>query len=429
MPAIQNVSTTAPGDYQTQLAQIERERRMAEAMQAQAMQPIEAQQTGRMAVPISPLQGAGKIAQSLAANYRQSQIDEKEKGLRGDMTRDRSDTIARALAAAQGTPGQSAETMETGGAFNPEQNRPAVAATAADPQRAYSVLAGSQDPALQQAGLAGALAGMKPKEFKTGKPGDYILDSQGNTVRQLAPAPQPGFNMSPGQTRFGPDGQPVVSLPPTPEKAPEKWSEPYKLGGQTVQRNEVTGQIRQAVTLPPQTNVNVDARERQRTFENEAGARKEFNDLPEVKNYKTVIPIVNSARNAPDTPAGDLDLIYAVGKVLDPNSVVREGEMALVIKSGSPLQRFQGTVNYITSGRGRLPPEQRAQLMNMLNGRVQGLEEGYNAARSTYEPMVQRSGLNPLNVFTELPASGAKAPKSDRRDTPRNSAARVVVDY
>ena len=45
----------------------------------------------------------------------------------------------------------------------------------------------------------------------------------------------------------------------TEAKDIESWSDPYQLGGQTVQKNNVTGQIRQAVTLPSSTNVSYGA--------------------------------------------------------------------------------------------------------------------------------------------------------------------------
>jgi hypothetical protein len=41
------------------------------------------------------------------------------------------------------------------------------------------------------------------------------------------------------------------------EKEKEQWTEPFMLGGQTVQRSLTTGQIRQAVTQPAQTNINM----------------------------------------------------------------------------------------------------------------------------------------------------------------------------
>jgi hypothetical protein len=56
------------------------------------------------------------------------------------------------------------------------------------------------------------------------------------------------------------------------------------------------------------------------------GLRKEFNALPEVKNYKQVVTsyktIEEQAKKA--TPAGDLSMIFAYMKLLDPTSTVRE---------------------------------------------------------------------------------------------------------
>lgn len=137
--------------------------------------------------------------------------------------------------------------------------------------------------------------------------------------------------------------------------------------------------------------------------------RKEFNGLDEVKNYKSVLPIINSAKNAPDTPAGDIDVIYAVGKIMDPGSVVREGELNLVINSGSPAQRLMGYVNRIRGG-GRLTSDQRKQLMQVLDSRVGGLESGYKSARSTMERAAKAQGLPPDQIFIEPATSNGKGP-------------------
>jgi hypothetical protein len=128
--------------------------------------------------------------------------------------------------------------------------------------------------------------------------------------------------------------------------------------------------------------------------------RKEFNALPEVKNYKEVLPIIQSVKRAPDTPAGDIDLIYGVGKIMDPNSVVREGEMNLVIKSGSPAQRLMGYVNYVKGG-GRLTEAQRNELMQVMDSRVSGLQSNYDAARTTYETAASRQGLPKEQIFID----------------------------
>jgi len=140
--------------------------------------------------------------------------------------------------------------------------------------------------------------------------------------------------------------------------------------------------------------------------------RKEFNDVPEVKNYRTVLPIIESARNAPNTAAGDIDLIYAVGKIMDPNSVVREGELNLVIKAGSPIQRFQGQVANIAGG-GRLPPSQRQQLMTILDSRVGQAETAYNNAVNLYTRSAQSEGL-PVDQIIQVTPTRRAGDKKDK---------------
>ncbi len=130
--------------------------------------------------------------------------------------------------------------------------------------------------------------------------------------------------------------------------------------------------------------------------------RKEFNGLPEVQAYKAAVPMVESARKAPNTTAGDLDVIYAVGKALDPNSVVREGELNLVLKTGSPLERVLGSMGYVI-GQGRLSPQQRQKLLNMLDNRVGELGRQYGAARTTYEKAADANGLPKDQIFVDIP--------------------------
>lgn len=73
---------------------------------------------------------------------------------------------------------------------------------------------------------------LKPRERKYEKLGNQLVDVSSDT--------------------------PTVAFTGTPESV-ESWSDPYQLGGQTVQKNNVTGQIRQAVTLPSTTNVTYGA--------------------------------------------------------------------------------------------------------------------------------------------------------------------------
>ncbi len=126
--------------------------------------------------------------------------------------------------------------------------------------------------------------------------------------------------------------------------------------------------------------------------------RKEFRSLPSVKDYETALPLLVSARKAPDDGYGDLQLIYTAGKVLDPGSVVREGELALTVAAGSPLQRIIGKTRFSVEKGGRLTPETRKQLLGMLNERVMAYRQGYDRDYQQYAQYARESGIDPSQI-------------------------------
>jgi hypothetical protein len=126
--------------------------------------------------------------------------------------------------------------------------------------------------------------------------------------------------------------------------------------------------------------------------------RKEFDGLPEVKAFKEIAPVIMSARRAPDNAAGDIQLAYTVGKILDPNSVVREGELAMAVKAGSPLERLLGSGTYTLGQGGRMTPQIRKELLGMLNERALANRQAYDAARNNYKGYAAEVGLNPQSI-------------------------------
>lgn len=127
--------------------------------------------------------------------------------------------------------------------------------------------------------------------------------------------------------------------------------------------------------------------------------RKEFHDRPQVQAYEAALPVLQSAKNSPDTGAGDLDMIYSVGKILDPGSVVREGEMILVKDANSPIAKILGTTRFVLGKGGRLPPEYRQQLIAMLEQRVGSYQQGYDQERTAYGRYAGEQGLDSDQVI------------------------------
>src|SRR5467141_3100752 len=69
----------APYLYAVQQAEIDRRRKMAQALQQQAMEPIE--QPTMPGVRISPVQGLAKLLQQFAGQYQQNKLDTQQRAL------------------------------------------------------------------------------------------------------------------------------------------------------------------------------------------------------------------------------------------------------------------------------------------------------------------------------------------------------------
>ena len=110
MPTLQQVSFTTP--YAADEADIERRRRLAEALQAQSAQPLDVgRSVGGWAIPISPLEGAAKMAQAWSGQYQTKKADEKQK----ELAQRYQDDLAAALGRAQTMAGPHPEAVDTSG--------------------------------------------------------------------------------------------------------------------------------------------------------------------------------------------------------------------------------------------------------------------------------------------------------------------------
>ena len=147
--------------------------------------------------------------------------------------------------------------------------------------------------------------------------------------------------------------------------------------------------------------------------------RSKFDALPEVKAFKEIAPVITSARRAPDNAAGDIQLAYTVGKILDPNSVVREGELAMAVKAGSPLERLLGSGTYTLGNGGRMTPQIRKELLGMLNERALANRQAYDAARNNYVGYASEVGINPQSVVGTHVANAYQQPKPKAKSTPK----------
>lgn len=175
MPKTVNFNPTS--DYELESANIERRRKMAEALAVEAGRfPDQTQMVSGVAVKQSPLIGAAKLAQALMAHKSLKEADEKQMALAKRMQEDRMGTLTDFQNLMQGQPG-SYEQLPPG-VFGPEQELQAP--TPANPQAAMMRLMQSGDPMLQQAGMQNVMSQLAPQ--KPVVVGRSLVDPRTNKV-------------------------------------------------------------------------------------------------------------------------------------------------------------------------------------------------------------------------------------------------------
>jgi len=123
--------------------------------------------------------------------------------------------------------------------------------------------------------------------------------------------------------------------------------------------------------------------------------RKEFESLPEVKNYKQALPSFRGIEDAVkrNTPMSDINIVYGIAKLYDPNSVVREGEYSTVANAPAIPERVKGYVQYVAGG-GKLTAEVKKQILTEAQSRMGTFDKEYGAAVGRYGEIARRSGAD-----------------------------------
>lgn len=141
--------------------------------------------------------------------------------------------------------------------------------------------------------------------------------------------------------------------------------------------------------------------QKDREFENKLG--DDFKSEPAVKNYRTVQPIISSMEEAAtkDTAGSDLNMVYAISKIFDPDSVVREGEQIMVRNSGGLPSVLQSALGFVVGGQ-RLSPQLRQEILEEGRSRARALKQGHDSLATSYRQQAKEQGLNPDRVVRML---------------------------
>lgn len=220
-----------------------------------------------------------------------------------------------------------------------------------------------RQPVMEGGEGRGLLGGKStPAEFYGGlltTPGYEPMGSQG--LQGLLSAKQKqGFTLSPGQTRFDSQGQPVANVAPT-----------------------------EGTSKAEQNRFNQEQKLREK-FQAQVG------DYVKIRDAWGRIQASASDPSA----AGDLALVFNYMKVLDPGSTVREGEFATAQNAAGVPTRVLNVYNKIQSGE-ILAPEQRNDFVGRAEKLYNSQEKGLKQLEGEYTKLATGYNLTPANVIPD----------------------------
>lgn len=225
-----------------------------------------------------------------------------------------------------------------------------------------------------------------------------VMDKRGNVVREMAkgePNKGPEFGVI-GKDEFGNEQY--------------GWRDPRDKSTTAAPKPQAAGPA-QPSTIPP-VPAGIDPKVWRETFSKNAaqGAtpasfddtsklRNEISQLPSYKNIAQAAPIYKSMHDAAgrNTKAADLNMVYGLGKIMDPGSVVREGEIQMANNAQGWQEKLNGLIAQI-NGQGGLTPEGRQALMAEAYSRMQSYKMMYDQDAERYRGIATRNRANPEDV-------------------------------
>lgn len=159
-------------------------------------------------------------------------------------------------------------------------------------------------------------------------------------------------------------------------------------------------------------------------FERVTSLRKEISDLPEYKRFSTVVPLVKDMVRAANTPgtAGDVSMLYAFAKIMDPESVVREGEYNTLTKLQSLPEQVRGNLQKYINGEASLGPRIRQELMEAAQSRGEELKSSAEQRLGAFSTVIRDNKINPQHVmphFYDYPSRESLPKLYDRNNPPK----------
>jgi hypothetical protein len=179
----------------------------------------------------------------------------------------------------------------------------------------------------------------------------------------------------------------------------------------------------------PQETAAQQAASAARNFTQERQLRTDIGNNPAAKELALVRPhiqtigrIAGQVRDGRNVSAqDDLALIFAFMKVLDPTSVVREGEFANAQNTGGIAENVVNAYNKALNGE-RLTDRQRSEFFRTANGMMRDRQANYQEVVNRQRDLAAQYGLSPDRVAPAQPGGGQQGPRVRFELSPQQQA-------
>ncbi len=190
----------------------------------------------------------------------------------------------------------------------------------------------------------------------------------------------------------------------------QQLAQQYGLQGNALTEYVLTGD------LPEQSGM------RPENFDDISGLRKEVFGLPSTKNLSQAAPIYKSMVETAgrNNRASDLNLVYGLGKIMDPGSVVREGEMFMVQGVNTLPSRVVEGINSVLTGQSALTPETRKAILDEAYSRIKAYEGAFGTDADMYRQIAKRYQLNDADIIPNFGQFSAWNPAGGNPNDPLN---------
>lgn len=157
-------------------------------------------------------------------------------------------------------------------------------------------------------------------------------------------------------------------------------------------------------------------------FRVEDNLRSEFlkraDKIREGTNHAQNVVTLLSDPTIKNDPTKQVSLVFSFGKMLDPESVVRESEYALIANARGLFDSLQQMIPALQTG-AKLTPAQLQSMQGIAQQMLGGAGTRIDALSQYYDNLAKRRGVDPENVLPSYATRGAGGKVVDFNSLPK----------